>query len=77
MRIDWHKHIAVDPEIHQIEPCIMGTRTPVSMIVSVADGMSFDGTIGAYPQLKKESVQAAPACAASIVRQEVFLPFAG
>ena len=78
MRIDWHKHISVDPEIHHGEPCIKGTRIPVSIIVgSVADGMSFDEIIDAYPQLKKESVQAALAYAADIVRQEVFLPLAG
>ena len=78
MRIDWHKHISVDPEIHHGEPCIKGTRIPVSMIVgSVADGMSFDAIMDSYPQLKKESVQAALAYAADIVRQEVFLPLAG
>jgi len=78
MRIDWHKFIFVDPEIHHGEPCIKGTRIPVSMIVgSVADGMSFDDIIDSYPQLKKKSVQAALAYAADIVRQEVFLPLAG
>lgn len=77
MRIDWHNHISTDPEIHHGEPCIKGTRVPVSMIVgSIADGMSFDEIIDAYPQLKKESVQAALAYAADIVRQEVFLPLA-
>jgi len=35
MRIDWHNYIAVDPEIHHGEPCIKGTRIPVSMIVIV------------------------------------------
>lgn len=60
MRIDWHKHISVDPEIHHGEPCIKGTRIPVSMIVgSVADGMSFDEIIDSYPQLKMDSVKAA------------------
>jgi uncharacterized protein (DUF433 family) len=67
MRIDWHKHISVDPEIHHGEPCIKGTRIPVSMIVgSVADGMSFDAIMDSYPQLKKESVQAALAYAAGV-----------
>ncbi len=78
MRIDWHKFVTVDPEIHHGEACIKGTRVPVSMIVgSVADGMSFDEIVDAYPQLKKESVQAALAYAADIVRQEVFLPLVG
>ena len=65
MRIDWHKFISVDSEVHHGEPCIKGTRVPVSMIVgSVADGMSFTEIIDAYPQLKRESVQAALAYAA-------------
>jgi uncharacterized protein (DUF433 family) len=78
MRIDWHTFVTVDPEVHHGEACIKGTRVPVSMIVgSVADGMSFDEIVDAYPQLKKESVQAALAYAAEIVRQEVFLPLVG
>jgi uncharacterized protein (DUF433 family) len=78
MRINWQNYISVDPEIHHGEPCITGTRIPVSMIVgSVADGMSFEEIIDSYPQLKKESVQAALAYAADVVRHDVFLPLAG
>jgi len=78
MRIDWHEHIAVEPDIHHGEPCIRGTRIPVSMVVgSVADGMAYDEILNAYPQLKKESIQAALAYAAAIVREDVFLPLAG
>jgi uncharacterized protein (DUF433 family) len=78
MRINWQNFISVDPEIHHGEPCITGTRIAVSMIVgSVADGMSFDEIIESYPQLKKESVQAALAYAADVVRHDVFLPLAG
>ena len=78
MPTNWREYIIVDPEIHHGEPCIKGTRIPVSVIVrSVADGMTQDEIIDAYLQLKKESVQAALAYAADIVRQEVFLPLAG
>ena len=60
MRIDWHKFIGVDPEVHHGELCIKGTRVPVSMIVgSIADGMSFEEIIKEYPQLNEESIQAA------------------
>ncbi len=59
MRIDWHKFISVNPEVHHGEPCINGTRIPVSMIVgSVADGMSFDEILDEYPQLRRESIHA-------------------
>jgi uncharacterized protein (DUF433 family) len=60
MRTDWHTYISVDPEIHHGEPCIKGTRIPVSVIVrSVTDGMTHDEIIDAYPQLTQESIQAA------------------
>jgi uncharacterized protein (DUF433 family) len=59
MTIDWHGFISVDPEVHHGEPCINGTRIAVSTIMgSIADGMSVDEILEAYPQLKKESVQA-------------------
>jgi len=78
MRIDWHKFIVVDPEVHHGEPCITGTRIPVSIIVgSIADGMTFDEILADYPQLQKDSIKAALAYAADTVRQEIFLPLAG
>jgi uncharacterized protein (DUF433 family) len=78
MRINWKKYIAIDPNIHHGEPCIKGTRVSVSIIVgSVADGMTFDEILDAYPQLKRESIQAALAYAAEVVRQDVLLPLAG
>lgn len=78
MRINWQKYITIDPGIHHGEPCIKGTRVPVSIIVgSIADGMTFDEILDAYPQLKRESIQAALAYAAEVVRQEVILPLAG
>jgi uncharacterized protein (DUF433 family) len=60
MRTDWHNYISVDPEIHHGEPCIKGTRIPVSVIVrSIAAGMTHNEIIDAYPQLTQESTQAA------------------
>lgn len=78
MRINWQNFISVDPEIHHGEPCITGTRISVAMIVgSVADGMSFDEILDSYPQLQRESIQAALAYAADVLRHDVFLPLAG
>jgi uncharacterized protein (DUF433 family) len=78
MRIKWQKYITIDPDIHHGEPCIKGTRVPVSIIIgSIADGMTFDEILDAYPQLKQESIQAALAYAAEVVRQDVILPLAG
>lgn len=77
-RIDWKKIVFIDPDLHHGEPCIKGTRVPVSIIVgSIADGMTFDEVITEYPQLTNEAIRAALAYAAEIVRQDILLPLAG
>ncbi len=77
-RINWQDYIVIDPEIHHGEPCIKGTRVPVAVIVgSIADGMTIDEIINEYPQLNRETVRAALAYAADMVRQDILLPLAG
>jgi len=77
-RINWQDYIVIDPEIHHGEPCIKGTRVPVAVIVgSIADGMTIDEVINEYPQLNRETVRAALAYAADMVRQDILLPLAG
>jgi uncharacterized protein (DUF433 family) len=78
MRTNWHDYITIDPDLHHGEPCIKGTRVPVATIVgSIADGMSIEEVLDAYPQLKREAVLAALAYAAEVVRQDILLPLAG
>lgn len=77
-RINWKEHITIDPEIHHGEPCITGTRLSVAIIVgSLADGMSMEDVLEAYPQLSPIDIQAALAYAAEVMRQEILLPFKG
>jgi uncharacterized protein (DUF433 family) len=77
-RINWQSFISIDPEIHHGEPCIKGTRISVAIIIgSIADGMSMDDIIKEYPQIKRESIQAALAYAAEAVRTEIILPLPG
>jgi uncharacterized protein (DUF433 family) len=39
MNVNWRERSVIDPAIHHGEPCITGTRVPVSVIVgSIADG---------------------------------------
>lgn len=74
-RISWRDRIVIDPQIHHGEPCIKGTRVPVSVIVgSFADGMTVDEIIEQYPQLTPEDIKAALAYAAEVIRQEIILP---
>ena len=66
--LEWRKRIAIDPAIHHGDPCIAGTRVPVSVIVgSIAEGDSFDQVLASYPQLVKEDIQAALLFAAEAV----------
>jgi len=72
MHVDWHQYIAVDPEIHHGEPCIKGTRVPVSTIVgNIKDGISNDEIINAYPQLNEEAIQAALAYESDMVGEKL------
>ena len=59
--------IVVRPDIRHGEPCIRGTRIPVSVIVgSLSQGMTVDEILEHYPQLTAEDVRAAQAYAAKL-----------
>jgi uncharacterized protein (DUF433 family) len=74
-RVDWQEYITFDPELHHGDACIKGTRIPVVTIIgSLADGMSSDEIIAAYPQLKAVQVQAALAYAADMMQHDLLLP---
>lgn len=74
-RVEWRHRVVVDPEIHHGEPCIVGTRIPVRMIVgSLADGLTAQEIVGEYPQLTADDVSAALAYAAEVLHQETLLP---
>ena len=74
-RIDWRERVIIDPDIHHGEPCIRGTRIPVTMIVgSLADGMSFEDILREYPQLTEEDIRAALAYAAEVLEDEPLIP---
>ncbi len=76
--INWQNFIVIDPEIHHGEPCIKGTRVPVAILVgNIADGMTINEVIQEYPQVTHESMRAALAYAADVVRQDILFPLAG
>jgi uncharacterized protein (DUF433 family) len=65
----WRERIVVDATIHHGDPCIKGSRVPVSVIVgSIADGDTFEQLIAAYPQLTADDIKAALKFAAEAVR---------
>jgi uncharacterized protein (DUF433 family) len=75
MKRRWQDRITVDPQIHHGDPCVKGTRIPVATVVgSLADGMTYDEILKAYPQLTNEDIYAALAYAAEVMRQEIVFP---
>ncbi len=52
------ERIVLDPAIHHGDPCIKGSRVPVSIIVgSIADGDTFEQLIEAWPQLTADDIK--------------------
>jgi len=72
--MNWRRRIVIDPAIHHGDPCIKGTRVPVSIIVaSIADGDTTEEVLNAYPQLAAEDVKAALKFAAEAVSGSEFI----
>ena len=71
MRYD---RILRDPEIMLGKPVIKGTRIPVDLVVrKLGEGVSVEELLDAYPNLKKEDVQAALIYAADTLSNELFV----
>ncbi len=64
------RRITVDPNQMGGVPCIRGLRIPVATIVAmVADGMTEDEILEAYPDLEREDIREALHDAAEAVRE--------
>jgi uncharacterized protein (DUF433 family) len=73
--MNWRDRIVIDPAIHHGDPCIKGTRVPVSVIAgSLADGDTPEQVVKAYPQLTLEDIRAALKFAAEAVNNSYFIP---
>ena len=72
---EWRLRINTDPAVHHGDPCITGTRVPVSVIVgSIADGDTFEQILKSYPQLAREDIQASLLYAAEAVNRFDLFP---
>ena len=68
-RIRGQEHIVIDPDLHHGDPCVKGTRIPVTIIIgSLADGMTLKDILAAYPQLTRTDIHAVLAYAGDILR---------
>ena len=66
-----HELIESIPETMRGKPIIRGTRIPVELIVrKMGEGASIDDLLDGYPNLTKESVQAALVYAADMIGNE-------
>jgi uncharacterized protein (DUF433 family) len=73
--MNWRDRITIDPAIHHGDPCIKGTRVPVSVIAgSIADGDTPEKLLAAYPQLTVDDIRAALKFAAEAVNNADFIP---
>jgi uncharacterized protein (DUF433 family) len=73
--MNWRERIAIERALHHGEPCIKGTRVPVSVIVgSIADGDTPEQIIAAWPQLTGDDIKAALKFAAEAVNNADFVP---
>ena len=64
--------ITIEPGQMDGVPCLRGLRIPVATVVAmVADGMSEDEILGAYPDLQRDDIHEALRYAADAVRERV------
>lgn len=71
-RDEMAKRISVNPKVCFGRPVIRGTHIWVSLIVdNLAEGVSEEELLKAYPQLSREDIRAALAFAAEMTRERV------
>ena len=71
MKLMLYTRITVDPDKMGGVPCIRGLRVPVATVVGmVADGMTSDEILAAYPDLEREDIAEALQFAAEAVREQ-------
>lgn len=76
MKKPYQERIISHPDLRGGEPCIKGTRIPVSVIIgSLAQGMTREEILGEYPQLTNEDISAALMYASESVQQESVYAF--
>lgn len=75
-KIDWQDYIAVDPNVCHGRACISGTRVLISVVLdNLADGLTPNEIVRAYPSVTVEAVRAAIAFAADLTRErQVAMP---
>ena len=75
--VQWQDYVGVDPEICHGQPCVRGTRIPVSVVLdNLAGGVSVERLMTEYPSLDERSIRGVLAYASALTRDEL-LPLPG
>ena len=70
----YYNKIEIKPDIMLGKPVIKGTRIPVELIIrKLGEGASFEDLSDAYPNLKKEDIQAALLYVAEYIGNETII----
>lgn len=65
-------HVSIDPEVCNGEPCIRGTRIPLTVLLdNLAAGITGTEILASYPTLTEADIRAALQYAAAIARERV------
>jgi uncharacterized protein (DUF433 family) len=72
--MDYRKHIVCSPDILLGKPIIRGTRISVELILKkMAEGISIEELIEAYPSLTRKDINAVLAYSADVIALEEFI----
>ncbi|MBM3497612.1 MAG: DUF433 domain-containing protein [Armatimonadetes bacterium] len=65
--------ITIEPDKMGGKPCVRGMRVPVSLVLNlVANGMTDDEIVEAYPYLEPEDIRECLLYAAALVRDDSY-----
>ncbi len=69
-----HDRIEINPDVMLGKPVIKGTRIPVELVIrKLGEGAALEDLLDAYPNLKKDDIQAALLYAADHVGNETVI----
>ena len=69
--MDYRKRITIDPTVMLGKPIIKGTRITVELILrKLAQGLSVDDLLSAYPHLTKDDIYATLSYSADVISRE-------
>jgi uncharacterized protein (DUF433 family) len=72
--MEYTKRIVSDPDIMLGKPIVKGTRITVELILrKMAEGMTFEELLEAYPHITKDDILAAISYSADVISKEALI----